>query len=40
MVLYFSSAVVDPPRTIFMGKDKFENEELIKYGCEEGRRID
>lgn len=35
MVLYFTSNVVDPPAYIYMGKDKFENEDLIKYGWEE-----
>jgi hypothetical protein len=35
MVLYFQSTVVDPPVLIYMGKDKFENEDLIKYGFEE-----
>ncbi|KAL4209744.1 DUF814-domain-containing protein [Rhizopus microsporus] len=35
MVLYFTSNVVDPPVTIYMGKDKFENEDLIKYGFPE-----
>eukprot|EP00842_Homolaphlyctis_polyrhiza_P002912 jgi/Hompol1/3621/HPOL_006666-RA len=35
MVYYFTSNVVNPPATIYMGKDKFENEELIKYGWEE-----
>ncbi|CAG8592084.1 5977_t:CDS:2, partial [Diversispora eburnea] len=35
MVYYFTSAVVDPPAKIYMGKDKEENEELIKYGWEE-----
>ncbi|KAI9269122.1 hypothetical protein BDA99DRAFT_503629 [Phascolomyces articulosus] len=35
MVLYFQSKVVDPPITIYMGKDKFENEDLIKYGFPE-----
>ncbi|XP_029705887.1 coiled-coil domain-containing protein 25 isoform X1 [Takifugu rubripes] len=25
-------SVVDPPYTIYMGKDKYENEDLIKYG--------
>lgn len=34
MVLYFTSTAVDPPATIYMGKDKFENEELLKYGLE------
>ncbi|PIA14849.1 DUF814-domain-containing protein [Coemansia reversa NRRL 1564] len=35
MVLYFTSNVVDPPALIYMGKDKFENEDLIKYGWPE-----
>ncbi|KAJ1999792.1 Coiled-coil domain-containing protein 25 [Coemansia thaxteri] len=35
MVLYFTSSVVDPPATIYMGKDKFENEDLIKHGWPE-----
>ncbi|KAM0806051.1 hypothetical protein BDR22DRAFT_901156 [Usnea florida] len=32
MVYYFTSNIIDPPATIYVGKDKFENEELIKYG--------
>ena len=32
MVFYFKSNIVRPPVTIYMGKDKFENEELIKHG--------
>ncbi|KAF9160613.1 Coiled-coil domain-containing protein 25 [Actinomortierella ambigua] len=35
MVLYFSSNVVSPAAKVYMGKDKFENEDLIKYGWEE-----
>ncbi|XDG03246.1 hypothetical protein ABKA04_002861 [Annulohypoxylon sp. FPYF3050] len=35
MVYYFKSNVVDPPAFVYVGKDKFENEELIKYGWEE-----
>ncbi|KAK0674718.1 hypothetical protein QBC41DRAFT_309410 [Cercophora samala] len=35
MVFYFTSTVVDPPAYIYVGKDKFENEELIKHGWEE-----
>ncbi|MCJ1299370.1 hypothetical protein MMC08_002162 [Hypocenomyce scalaris] len=35
MVYYFTSNVTTPPATIYVGKDKFENEELIKYGWEE-----
>jgi hypothetical protein len=32
MVFYFTSNVVDPPVTLFMGLDKYENEDLIKAG--------
>ncbi|XP_040283034.1 coiled-coil domain-containing protein 25 [Bufo bufo] len=32
MVFYFTSSVVSLPYTIYMGKDKYENEDLIKYG--------
>jgi len=35
MVYYFTSTVVDPSGFIYVGKDKFENEDLIKYGWEE-----
>lgn len=35
MVYYFTSTVVDPPAYVYVGKDKFENEGLIKYGWEE-----
>uniref|UniRef100_A0A8C5PC16 Coiled-coil domain-containing protein 25 n=1 Tax=Leptobrachium leishanense TaxID=445787 RepID=A0A8C5PC16_9ANUR len=35
MVFYFTSSVVSPPYTIYMGKDKYENEDLIKYGWPE-----
>jgi len=35
MVYYFTSTVEDPPVTLFMGKDKYENEDLIKYGWPE-----
>ncbi|KAL2752952.1 hypothetical protein ACRALDRAFT_1036370 [Sodiomyces alcalophilus JCM 7366] len=35
MVYYFTSTAVDPPANIYVGKDKYENEELIKYGWEE-----
>ncbi|KAG9308855.1 cytoplasmic protein [Chiua virens] len=31
MVLFFTSSAVDPSATIYMGKDKVENEDLIKY---------
>ncbi|PQK15973.1 hypothetical protein BB8028_0006g02950 [Beauveria bassiana] len=35
MVYYYTSAVVDPPGFIYVGKDKFENEDLIKFGWDE-----
>ncbi|KAK4086751.1 Coiled-coil domain-containing protein 25 [Purpureocillium lilacinum] len=35
MVYYFTSNVVEPSGFIYVGKDKFENEDLIKYGWEE-----
>ncbi|CAG8578162.1 17553_t:CDS:2, partial [Acaulospora colombiana] len=35
MVYYYTSNVVDPPAFIYMGKDKEENDELIKHGWEE-----
>ncbi|KAI5785654.1 hypothetical protein FPQ18DRAFT_350995 [Pyronema domesticum] len=35
MVYYFKSNLVDPPAFIYVGKDKIENEELIKFGWEE-----
>ncbi|KAL7920160.1 hypothetical protein ACQKWADRAFT_299115 [Trichoderma austrokoningii] len=35
MVYYFTSNVVEPAGFIYVGKDKFENEDLIKYGWEE-----
>nr|CAG4638802.1 EOG090X0G3O [Cyclestheria hislopi] len=35
MVLYFTSSVVQPAITLFMGEDKHENEELIKWGWPE-----
>ncbi|KAI0823967.1 cytoplasmic protein [Trametes gibbosa] len=31
MVLFFTSNAVNPPAVIYMGKDKHENEDLIKY---------
>ncbi|EEP80865.1 hypothetical protein UREG_05707 [Uncinocarpus reesii 1704] len=34
MVFYFTSNVVEPPAFIYVGKDKEENEDLIKYGLE------
>ncbi|PFH58018.1 hypothetical protein XA68_14260 [Ophiocordyceps unilateralis] len=34
MVYYFTSNVVDPSASIYVGKDKFENEDLIKFGWE------
>jgi len=35
MVFYFTSNVVKPEVTLFMGLDKFENEELIRWGWPE-----
>ncbi|GAB1313297.1 Coiled-coil domain-containing protein 25 [Madurella fahalii] len=40
MVYYFTSNVVDPPAYIYVGKDKFENEDLIKFGWEEDFHVD
>lgn len=31
MVLYFTSTAVDPPAQLYMGRDKEENEQLIRY---------
>ncbi|KAI4600609.1 hypothetical protein KJ359_000968 [Pestalotiopsis sp. 9143b] len=35
MVYYFTSNAVSPSAFVYVGKDKFENEDLIKYGWEE-----
>ncbi|CAN8103409.1 unnamed protein product [Discula destructiva] len=35
MVYYFTSNVVDPSAHVYVGKDKFENEELIQHGWDE-----
>ncbi|EFW98713.1 duf814 domain containing protein [Grosmannia clavigera kw1407] len=35
MVYYFTSTVVDPSAFVYVGKDKFENEDLIQFGWEE-----
>ncbi|XP_030761266.1 coiled-coil domain-containing protein 25 [Sitophilus oryzae] len=35
MVFHFQSTVVSPPVLLFMGADKFENEDLIKWGWPE-----
>jgi len=35
MVLFFESTVVSPPYLIYMGADKHENEELIRWGWPE-----
>ncbi|WWC89929.1 uncharacterized protein L201_004858 [Kwoniella dendrophila CBS 6074] len=32
MVIFFTSKAVSPPATLYMGRDKVENEELLKYG--------
>lgn len=34
-MFYFLSTVVDPPMVIYMGKDKQENEELLRWGFPE-----
>ncbi|KAL2809370.1 hypothetical protein BJX63DRAFT_405955 [Aspergillus granulosus] len=34
MVYYFTSNLVSPAAFIYVGKDKFENEDLIKHGLE------
>lgn len=34
-MLFFTSDVVQPPALIFMGDDKHENEELIRWGWPE-----
>ncbi|KAJ9193574.1 hypothetical protein DTO166G4_601 [Paecilomyces variotii] len=34
MVYYYTSNVVSPSAFIYAGKDKYENEDLIKYGLE------
>ncbi|XP_065366685.1 coiled-coil domain-containing protein 25 [Calliphora vicina] len=35
MVFYFKSNVVDPPAVLYMGRDKHENEDLIRWGWPE-----
>jgi hypothetical protein len=35
MVFYFTSNIIDPPVTLFMGEDKHENENLIRWGWPE-----
>ena len=35
MVYYFICELFNPPLTIYMGEDKFINEELIRYGFPE-----
>ncbi|KAI6197627.1 hypothetical protein M3Y94_01247400 [Aphelenchoides besseyi] len=35
MVIKFTSNVVDPPALIYMGRDKYENEKLIRWGWPE-----
>ncbi|KAI1610326.1 hypothetical protein EDD36DRAFT_443861 [Exophiala viscosa] len=39
MVYYFKSTVVDPPAFLYVGKDKVENEDLIKFGWDEDRQF-
>ncbi|KAJ4408431.1 hypothetical protein N0V82_009696 [Gnomoniopsis sp. IMI 355080] len=40
MVYYFTSNVVSPAAYVYVGKDKYENEELIKHGWEEDFHAD
>ncbi|ROW17169.1 hypothetical protein VPNG_01105 [Cytospora leucostoma] len=40
MVYYFTSTVVKPSAYVYVGKDKFENEDLIKFGWEEDFHAD
>ncbi|KAK4130864.1 coiled-coil domain-containing protein 25 [Trichocladium antarcticum] len=40
MVLYFTSNVVEPSAYIYVGKDKFENEDLIQFGWDEDFHVD
>ncbi|KAI1628886.1 hypothetical protein EDD37DRAFT_615457 [Exophiala viscosa] len=40
MVYYFKSTVVDPPAFLYVGKDKVENEDLIKFGWDEDFHVD
>ncbi|RMZ87240.1 hypothetical protein DV736_g5530, partial [Chaetothyriales sp. CBS 134916] len=40
MVYYFTSNVVDPPAFIYVGKDKVENEDLIKFGWDEDFHVE
>lgn len=35
MVFFFESNVVSPPALIYMGRDKYENDEMLKYGYDE-----
>lgn len=36
MVFFFKSTATDPPTALYMGRDKYENEELLRHGYEEG----
>ncbi|KAF7537946.1 hypothetical protein G7054_g3330 [Neopestalotiopsis clavispora] len=40
MVYYFTSTAVSPSAFVYVGKDKFENEDLIKYGWEQDFHAD
>ncbi|KAI9678180.1 MAG: hypothetical protein M1817_006125 [Caeruleum heppii] len=40
MVYYFTSNTTSPGASIYMGKDKVENEDLIKHGLEEDFHVD
>ncbi len=39
MPIYFTSDTVQPPATIYMGVDKHENEDLIKWGWPEDGKL-
>ncbi|PYH47693.1 putative DUF814 domain protein [Aspergillus saccharolyticus JOP 1030-1] len=40
MVYYFTSNVIQPSAFIYVGKDKFENEDLIRFGLESDFHVD
>ena len=35
MVFFYESSVVSPPALIYMGRDKYENDDMLKYGYDE-----
>ncbi|KAJ5171679.1 coiled-coil domain-containing protein 25 [Penicillium capsulatum] len=40
MVYYFTSNTVSPSAFVYVGKDKFENEDLIKFGLDQDFHVD